>query len=101
MFVPGVFAPWASWYVGENDPKNPQISPLYGDFKWLPPLFIQVGDRELLLEDSRRVAEKAKAAGVSVSYNEWKSMQHVWPISFLGLRESREAVKRIANFINS
>ncbi|MBI3759112.1 MAG: alpha/beta hydrolase [Deltaproteobacteria bacterium] len=56
----------AKMYHGDQDPKNPLISPIHADYKGLPPMLIQVGDAEILLSDATRVTEKAKAAGVEV-----------------------------------
>ena len=71
---------WGSYYVGANDPTNPWISPLYGDLHGLPPILIQVGDHEILLDDSLHFAEKAKAAGVDVTLHVWKGMVHCFPL---------------------
>src|SRR5207302_1943930 len=67
-------------YVGNGDPKNPLASPLHGDYRGLPPMLLQVGDAEILLDDSTRVAEKAKAAGVKVELEVWPEMVHVWHV---------------------
>jgi len=61
-------------YVGNTDPKNPLASPLYGVYRGIPPMLMQVGDAEILLDDSTRVAEKAKAAGVKVDLEVWDDM---------------------------
>lgn len=67
-------------YAGPDHVRDPLASPLHGDFKGLPPLFLQTGDREILLDDSRRVAAAAAAAGVSVKLEVWAGMTHVWHI---------------------
>ncbi|MGH7932408.1 MAG: alpha/beta hydrolase, partial [Candidatus Binataceae bacterium] len=56
----------AKLYLGGKDPRSPLASPLYAELRGLPPLLIQVGENETLLDDSNRLAEKAKAAGVQV-----------------------------------
>ncbi|MGH7916801.1 MAG: alpha/beta hydrolase, partial [Candidatus Binataceae bacterium] len=66
----------AKMYAGGADPKNPLLSPLHADFHGLPPLLMQVGDAEVLLDDSTRVAERAKAAGVKVDLEVWDDMVH-------------------------
>lgn len=71
---------WGGYYVGPNDPRNPWISPLYGDLHGLPPILIQVGDHEILLDDSVRFAAKAKAAGVDVCLHVWEGMVHCFPL---------------------
>jgi epsilon-lactone hydrolase len=71
---------WSGYYVGLNDPKHPWISPLFGDLHGLPPILIQVGDHEILLDDSVRFAEKARAAGVAVDLHVWEGMVHCFPL---------------------
>ncbi|GAP12710.1 esterase/lipase [Longilinea arvoryzae] len=71
---------WGGYYVGPNDPRNPWISPLYGDLHGLPPILIQVGDHEILLDDSVRFAAKAKAAGVDICLRVWEDMVHCFPL---------------------
>jgi monoterpene epsilon-lactone hydrolase len=71
---------WSGYYVGPNDPKHPWISPLFGDLHGLPPILIQVGDHEILLDDSLRFAEKAKAAGVAMDLHVWAGMVHCFPL---------------------
>src|SRR5215470_9804425 len=68
----------AQLYLGGKDPKSPLAAPLHADLRGLPPLFIHVGDAETLLDDSTRVAEKAKKAGVKVDLEVWSEMPHVW-----------------------
>jgi acetyl esterase/lipase len=88
----------AEIYLAGADPLNPLASPLYGDFAGLPPLLIQVGSDEVLLDDSRRVADRARAAGVTVDYSEWPDMPHVWQVSQVILPESRKALDLAAAF---
>lgn len=86
-------------YFGETDPKHPLVAPLHADFAGLPPLLIFVGTRELLLDDSTRVAEKAKAAGVDVTLYVEEGLVHVWP--FLGddVPEAALALEQTSEFI--
>jgi sialidase-1 len=86
-------------YLRGTDPRNPLASPVYGDFRGLPPLLIQTGEHEMLRDDSIRVAKKARADGVPVSLEIWPGMVHVFQIR--GLPESREAVRRIGEFVKS
>jgi monoterpene epsilon-lactone hydrolase len=78
--------------------RNPLAAPLYGNFKGLPPLLIQVGTREILLDDSTRVADKARAAGVTVRLEIEEGAPHVWQATPY-LPEAVEAVKRIGVFV--
>ena len=86
-------------YLGEKDPREPFASPVFADFHGIPPLLIQVGEHEMLRDDSVRVAQKAASAGVPVKLEAWPGMVHVFQIR--GLPESREAIKHIAEFIQS
>jgi epsilon-lactone hydrolase len=89
----------ARLYLDDVDPKNPLASPLYADLSGMPPLLIQVGDHELLLSDSTRLAERARAAGVEVSLEVWEEMWHVWHAWAGSLPEGRQAIERIGVFI--
>ena len=82
-----------------RDLRNPLVSPLHGDFAGLPPLLIQVGTREILLDDAVRTAEKARAAGVEVSYFAGEDLIHVWPVLIAGAPESVAAVAQIGAFV--
>jgi acetyl esterase/lipase len=90
----------ASQYLGGADAENPLASPLYADYAGLPPLLLQVGDAEILLSDTTRVTEKARAAGVDVVEEIWDEMFHVWHQFAPMLPEAQEAVNRIGEFIN-
>jgi monoterpene epsilon-lactone hydrolase len=85
-------------YLGGRDAKTPLASPLYADLSGLPPLLIQVGSDEVLLDDAVALAERAKAAGVPTTLEVWDAMIHVWPW-FLGmLDEAEAAITAIAAF---
>ena len=88
-----------SRYLTTTDPRHPLASPLFGDFRGLPPVLIQTGEHEMLRDDSIRVAKKARADGVRVTLEIWPGMVHVFQIR--GLPESREAVSRIGDFVKS
>lgn len=89
----------ANKYVGSYDPRDPMASPLHGDLAGLPPLLIQVGTAERLLDDSRQVAAKAAAAGVPVELEVWDGMHHVFQLDVAHLESSRTALDRAAAFI--
>ena len=78
--------------------RNPLAAPLYGAYKGLPPLLIQVGTREILLDDSTRVADKARAAGVPVRLEIEEGAPHVWQAT-PHLPEAADAVRRIGAFV--
>lgn len=85
-------------YIGESNPKNPYMSPLFGDFSGFPPMLIQVGGNEMLLSDAKRLAEKAKKAGVRVRYSEYKEMFHVFQMGMGLMKESNDAWKEVREF---
>ncbi len=63
-------------YAGGLDPAQPQLSPLYGDFRGFPPTLIQVGTHEILYSDAERLAERMRAAGVECRLEVWDNMWH-------------------------
>jgi monoterpene epsilon-lactone hydrolase len=89
----------AKFYAGEADLREPLVSPIYADLKGLPPMLIQVGTAEVLFDDSTRLAERARAAGVDVVLEPWEDMIHVWQYFAAMLPEGREAIERIGEFI--
>lgn len=95
-----VIAWMARQYLGPHgDPRHPLASPLHADLHGLPPLFIQVGSDEILLDDSRRLAENAEKVGVSVQLQVWPGMTHVWQFFGGWLEEADQAVTQIGNFL--
>jgi len=91
-------AMFARFYGGDQPLTNPLVSPLYADLTGLPPLLIQVGTDEILLDDSLRFAQKAEAAGVEVKLTVWEGMFHVFHM-FPFFTETAEAVTQIASFV--
>jgi len=88
-------------YLGDNDPLNPLVSPLFADLKNLPPLFIQAGSIEILLDDSTRLAEKAKKAGVKANLDIWDDMVHTFVTLDPNIPETIQAAERIKEFIET
>ena len=99
MIQPGGLTGMARMYLGEQDPRNPLASPLHADFRGFPPLLIQVGDAEILLDDATRVASRARAAGVEVELEVWDDMIHVWHVFAKLLPEGQQAIERIGRFV--
>src|SRR5713101_3453824 len=89
----------AAAYLGGQNPRSPLAAPLYADLKGLPPLLIQVGEAETLLDDSTRLADRAKAAGVSAKLEVWPEMIHVWQVFASFLPEGQQAVDGIGGFL--
>ena len=95
--LPGTTARLWEGYLAGRDPRQPLVSPLYGDLAGFPPLLIQAGGREVLLSDSLRLARKARASGVDVTLDVWDGMWHVFQGSST-IPESREAVAALGEF---
>jgi acetyl esterase/lipase len=90
----------ATLYLGSADPTTPLASPLYGDIAGLPPLLIHVGNREILLDDSLRLAERARAAGVRVELRVWPVLPHVWQLLPF-VPEAGESMRLAAAFLTA
>lgn len=88
-------------FARDRSAVDPQISPLYANFSGFPPLLIQVGSRETLLDDSRRLADKVKQAGGNVSLEIWPGMIHQWQIFPFWLDDARRSNERMADFASS
>jgi Esterase/lipase len=95
----GSWETWNSFYAGENDPGQPWISPIYGDPSGLPPLLIEVGDHEILLDDACGFAANAESAGVAVRLHVWEGMVHCFPMLAPMLPEATQAWEEIIAFI--
>jgi acetyl esterase/lipase len=90
----------AAFFLGEGShSRDPLAAPLHGDYHGLAPLYIQVGGDETLLDDSTRVAEKARAAGCEVKLDVFPEMQHVFQASVGNMPEATDAVQRIGDYL--
>jgi acetyl esterase/lipase len=94
------------YYCRDESPYNPYISPIFGKFNGVPPLLIQVGRDEILLDDSKRLYDKAKLSGVNVQLDIWDDMWHVFqgwveeiPEAELSLRKIKEWKDNIFPYI--
>lgn len=88
-------------YLADNDPRSPLLSPLYGDLSGLPPILIHVGNDEILLSDSTRLAERARAAGVDVTLDIYDGMWHTWHFFAPYLPEATQAIAEIGAFVRA
>jgi len=86
-------------YVDSADPRDPLASPLFADLSGLPSMLIQVGENEVLLSDSTRLAERAEVAGVDVTLEVWPDMIHVWHFFADALPEAQQAIDRIGEWV--
>lgn len=89
----------AQMYTNGYDLRHPLISPLYADLAGLPPLLIQAGSAEMLLDDSRRFALRAREAGGDVQLEVWEHMVHVWHFTWLLEPKARQAVAQVGRFV--
>lgn len=91
----------ADIYAAGADLINPLISPLYADLHGLPEILIHVGNDEILRDDSVRLAERARAAGVDVTLDIWEGMWHVWHYFSPQLPEGKQAIKQVGEFVQA
>lgn len=89
-------------YLDGADPADPRCSAVFADLTGLPPLFIQVGEREILHDDATRVRDHAAAAGIDVTFESWVHGIHVWPVFVTsGIPESAAAIEHLATFLKA
>jgi acetyl esterase/lipase len=91
----------ARYYLGDTDPRHPLASPLYADLSGLPPLLIHVGADEVLLDDSTRLAERARSAGVRVELKIWPVVPHAWQLVPHLVPEARQSLSESAKFLSA
>ena len=89
----------APLYVGNHDPKDPLISPVFGNLAGLPPIRVHVGEDEVLLDDSLRYVERAVAAGVDARVDVWQGMPHVFLSAAGQLAAADEALEAVGTFL--
>ena len=90
---------FASFYLAGQDPRTHLAAPLYANLSGLPPLLIHVGTAETLLDDSIRLAERARKAGVETKLEVWDDMIHVWHAFASILPEAQSAIDKIGTFV--
>lgn len=100
MFTAEAVKEMAHLYLNGLDPKCPLASPLYADLKGLPPLLLHASDSEVLLDDSVRLADKARDAGVDVLLNVWPKQPHVWQLFTRLLPEANHSLTQASEFVN-
>ena len=91
----------AKLYLGDLHPRTPLAAPLYADLSGLPPMLIQVGTAETLLDDANRIAERARKAGVDVTLDVWEDMIHVFQAFAPILPEGQQAVDQIGEYLRA
>lgn len=96
--TPRLIRPAAGAYAGDHALDHPLVSPLYADLRGLPPMLVHVGGHEILLDDARRLVDRARAADVDASVGVFAGMWHVFHV-FPGVPESRDALREIGGFV--
>lgn len=101
IFDPKDLGRIAEFYCEPHQVRFPQVSPVFADIEGLPPMYIQVGDDEILLSDSERIVDECVAAGIDVNLEVWPEMWHVFQIFTNKMPESRRAIRKIGEFIQA
>lgn len=99
MIMPEGIRELANIYLTGADPRDPLASPNFGNLAGLPPLLIQVGDDEVLLDDSRNLAARAREAGVDVELEVAPDMFHVWHAFYQMFTPGEEAIERMGSWL--
>lgn len=89
----------AATYLGDADPADPRASPLFGPMGAFPPTLIQVGSEEALFDDAARFADRLRAAGRDVAFQEWTGMIHCWPLFAAQIDEGGWAIAQMGNWV--
>jgi len=101
MLTPAALGFMAENYLKGQDAKAPLASPVYANCAGLPPMLVQVGGEEVLLDDATRFADKAKADGVDITLEEWPGMMHVWHLMAQFLPEGKRAIGTIGEYVRA
>jgi len=101
VMSPRCLPQFVSLYLGDTDVHHPFASPVFGDYTGIPPLLFQVGEHEIIRDDSVRAAAKARAAAVEVTLEIWPGMFHVFQSHEPLLPEGRDAIEHIAAFMRA
>jgi acetyl esterase/lipase len=101
MVQPAYLIELAAAYLGGADPRTPLAAPLHADLRQLPPMLIQVGSAETLLDDAVRLAGAAGAADVRVRLEVWPDMIHVWHLFYQQVTAGHRALAEAGTFIRS
>lgn len=100
MITPPAIENMAETYLAGADAHHPLASPIFADLRGLPPLLIHVGTNEILLDDSRMLAARARAAGVQVRLDIWNGLFHVWHAFYQMLDEGERAIEAFSGFLH-
>jgi epsilon-lactone hydrolase len=106
--VDNVLVSWDGWlgraaklYANGHDMKDPQLSPIYGDFRGFPPTILTSGTRDLFLSNTVRTHRKLRRAGVEADLNVYEGMSHAQYMFDVNAPENKEAFVDIARFFDA
>jgi acetyl esterase/lipase len=97
----GSWTVWTNMYIAGNDPTTPLLSPLFGDFRGIPPLYVCVGTHEIHYDDCLALARVARDHGVDVTLREWDRMVHAFPLLPPIFSEAKAAFAEICTFVKN
>ncbi len=92
---------WATWYAGDTPANNPYISPVFADLNDLPPMLVHVGNAEILLDDSIRLAANAEKSNTALTLDVWDGMFHVWHMGWAVVPEARQALIKGVEYLEA
>lgn len=101
MFAADTIRRAAQLVVGNEDARDPLLSPVFGDYRDFPPLLLHASTHEVLRDDAVRVAERARAAGVPVQLRLWPRVPHVWQFLSAVLPEAEQSVSEAVQFMTA
>ena len=101
MFQPADVITFGALYLCGASPQSPEASPVFADLHGLPPLLIQASSSELLLDDARRLHQRAVSRGVNSTLSIFPGVPHVWQIFIGTLPEARHALFEISDFLGA
>jgi monoterpene epsilon-lactone hydrolase len=99
FFTPELVEHWARTVLAGADETDPRASPARADLRGLPPLLVQVGGAEMILDQVMAFAARARAAGVDARLRVWEDCFHDWPLFAAVLGDGRRAVEEIGSFV--
>jgi len=96
-----VLSRYTRYFVPTGDSRNPLAAPLHADLRALPPMLVLAGEVETLLDDARRIADRARGQGVDVALEIEPDMIHAWPLFAAGFPRAQQSLERMAAFVRS
>jgi acetyl esterase/lipase len=99
MFSHEILPVGAAFYLNGHNPRDPLVSPLFAELQNLPPMLFHAGSDEILRDDSVRMAERARAAGIEVEIATWPVVPHVWQLMARWIPEGRESLRLAGSFL--